>query len=52
VIEGVPLGSMSVKVVQDVIQPSSDKMILSKDGVEGLGGLEGGSESFVRDGVG
>jgi hypothetical protein len=46
-VEGVPLGLMSVKVVQDVIQPPSDKVILSKDGVEGLGALKGSSESFV-----
>jgi hypothetical protein len=52
VVEGVPLGSMSVKVVQEMIQPPGDKVILSEDGVEGLGALEGSSESFVGDGVG
>jgi hypothetical protein len=52
VVEGVPLGSMSVKVVQEMIQPPSDKVILSEDSVEGLGAFEGSSESFVGDGVG
>jgi hypothetical protein len=52
VVEGVPLSSMSVKVVQDMIQPPSDKVILSEDSVEGLGTLEGSLESFVGDGVG
>ena len=51
-IEDIPLGSMSVKVVQDMIQPPSDKVIFPEDSVEGLVILEGGSKSFVGDGFG
>jgi hypothetical protein len=51
-IEGVPLSSMSIKVVYDMIQPHSDKMVLSEDSIGGSLTLEGGSESFIRDGVG